>query len=60
MASVVSFICQRILLYVDLYFFENPPAGPGIVNLGRALSNGSNLYHTAIWLGTVILGGLIV
>lgn len=41
-------------------FTYTPPAGPGIVNLGRAISNGSGLYQAATWLGTVILGGLIV
>jgi hypothetical protein len=36
------------------------PAGPGLVNVGRALSGGSGLTQTASWLGAVAAGGLLV
>jgi len=34
--------------------------GPSFVNLGRALSNGSDFEQTAIWVGSAALGGLFV
>jgi len=34
--------------------------GPGLVNVGRALSGGSGLTQTASWLGAVAAGGLLV
>ena len=58
-------ICRELYLSNNSFsmgcsYFPNPSAGPGVVNLGRALSNGSNFYQAGIWLGTVILGSLIV
>ncbi|KAG6867006.1 hypothetical protein C0991_003922 [Blastosporella zonata] len=33
--------------------------GPGLVNLGRALTNGSGIVPVAIWLAGVAIGGLL-
>ena len=35
-------------------------AGPGLVNLGRAIGSGSGVQQTAAWVGSVALGGLLV
>lgn len=35
-------------------------AGPGLVNVGRALSGGSGVTQTVSWLGAVLFGGLLV
>lgn len=35
-------------------------AGPGLVNLGRALASGSGIQQSAVWVGSVALGGLLV
>jgi len=32
--------------------------GPGLVNLGRALSSGSGILPAAVWLASVVVGGL--
>lgn len=34
--------------------------GPGLVNVGRALSGGSGVTQTVSWLGAVLFGGLLV
>ncbi|KAG6837281.1 hypothetical protein H0H93_011883 [Arthromyces matolae] len=35
-------------------------AGPGLVNLGRAISGGSGVFPVATWLAGVVIGGLFV
>ncbi|KZW04406.1 DUF395-domain-containing protein [Exidia glandulosa HHB12029] len=34
--------------------------GPGLVNFGQALATGSGITETALWLGTLAAGGLLV
>lgn len=34
--------------------------GPGLVNLGRALVNGSGIQPLAVWVGSVVTGGCLV
>jgi len=33
--------------------------GPGLVNFGRALASGSNIFETATWIISVAVGGLL-
>lgn len=50
--------CLHVVNYADAY--GTHIAGPGLVNLGRALSGGSGLTEVANWLGGVVVGGLLV
>ncbi|KAF7294835.1 hypothetical protein MIND_01021400 [Mycena indigotica] len=34
--------------------------GPGIVNLGRAVGSGMDVLPFAVWLGAVVMGGVVV
>jgi len=34
--------------------------GPGLVNLGRALSGGSGIFESAAWIASVVIGGFLV
>lgn len=42
------------LLLIDML------AGPGLVNLGKALVTGSGIITTSAWVGSLALGGLLV
>jgi uncharacterized protein len=55
-------ICRKLLtsfLHINGLTI-GPIAGPGLVNLGRALASGSGIQQTAAWVGSVALGGLLV
>jgi hypothetical protein len=46
-------------LYNNIHIYL-ATAGPGLVNLGRALATGGELLQVGSWLGSVVLGGLLV
>jgi uncharacterized protein len=58
----ISGICRAFYLPIPppAYISVLPVAGPGIVNLGRALSSGSDIISTIAWVSSVAIGGLVL
>lgn len=55
-------ICRgcHLTAYSCVYLPQGVSAGPGLVNLGRALATGSGIKQVGVWVGSVGLGGLLV
>jgi uncharacterized protein len=57
----ISGICRVLTSFIPLVSsLIRLIAGPGLVNLGRALSNGSNVVSTVAWVSSVGIGGLLL
>jgi hypothetical protein len=52
-----SFELPRVALVM---LTRSRTAGPGLVNLGRAIATGNDLTQEAVWLAGMIIGGLLV
>lgn len=58
--SVVSILCATIFIHSEYSSCDlSRLAGPGLINLGRALAGGANASQIAIWLAALVGGGLL-